>query len=94
MGELVNLAAYKKQKEEQEEIEKLKKEKKELDATLDEMDMLRRVLDEMMKDLPPPTHSVMYVPIEPNLDAFMNKDIDGYLSDLGLTIDYDETDET
>ena len=56
--------------------------------------MLRRVLDEMMKDLPPPTHSVMYVPIEPKLDAFMNKDIDGYLSDLGLTIDYDETDET
>jgi len=47
-----------------------------------------------MKDLPPATHSIMYAPIEPNLDAFMNKDIDGYLSDLGLTIDYDETDET
>ena len=94
MGELVDFAAYKKQKEEQGEIERLKKEQEELDKTLEEMDMLKRVLSEMMKDLPPPTHSVMYVPIEPNLDAFMNKDIDGYLSDLGLTIDYDETDET
>ena len=59
MGELVDFAAYKKQKEEQGEIERLKKEQEELDKTLEEMDMLKRVLSEMMKDLPPPTHSVM-----------------------------------
>jgi len=94
MGELVDFAAYKKQKEEQEEIEQLKKEQEELDKTLEEMDMLKRVLSEMMKDLPAPTHNIMYVPIEPDLNAFMNKDIDGYLDDLGLTINYDETDET
>jgi hypothetical protein len=37
--------------------------------------------------------------IESDLDAFMSKgsdpgDLDGYLLNLGLTIDYDETDET
>ena len=94
MGELVDLAAYKKQKEEQEEIERQNREKAELDATLDEMDMLKRVLDEIMKDLPDVKPSIMYVPIEPKLDAFMNKDLDGYLMDLGLKLDEDETDET
>jgi len=89
MGELVDFAAYKKQKEEQEEIEKLKKEQKELDATLDEMDMLRRVLDEIMKDLPDVKTSIMYIPIEPKMDAFMSKDLNGYLDTLGLKLDED-----
>ena len=93
MGELVDLAAYKKQKEEQEEIERQNREKAELEATMEEMDMLKRVLDEIMKDLPDVKPSIMYVPIEPKLDAFMNKDIDGYLMDLGLKID-DEVDKT
>ena len=64
MGELVDLAAYKKQKEEQEEIERQNREKAELEATMEEMDMLKRVLDEIMKDLPDVKPSIMYVPIE------------------------------
>ena len=94
MGELVDLAAYKKQKEEQEETERQNREKAELEATMEEMDMLKRVLDEIMKDLPDVKPSIMYVPIEPKLDAFMNKDIDGYLMDLGLKIDDDEREDT
>jgi hypothetical protein len=94
MGELVDLAAYKKQKEEQEEVERLKKEQEELDATIEEMEMLKRVLNEIMKDLPDVKTSIMYVPIEPKLDAFMQKDLDGYLDTLGLKLDDDETDET
>ena len=94
MGELVDFAAYKKQKEEQEEIEPQNREKPELDATIEEMDMLKRVLDEIMKDLPDVKPSIMYVPIEPKLDAFMSKDIDSYLDTLGLKLADDETDET
>ena len=97
MGELVDFAAYKKQKEEQEEIERLKKEQEELAATLDEMDMLKRVLDEIMKDLPDVKPSIMYVPIEPKLDAFMSKTLDGYLDlyDIDVPkVEDDETDET
>ena len=94
MGELVDLAAYKKQKEEQEEIERQKREKAELDATIEEMEMLKRILNDIMEDLPDVKPSIMYVPIEPKLDAFMNKDLDGYLMDLGLQLSDDETDET
>jgi len=94
MGELVDLAAYKKQKEEQEEIERQKREKAELDATIEEMEMLKRILNDIMEDLPDVKPSIMYVPIEPKLDAFMNKDLDGYLMDLGLKIDDDEPEET
>jgi hypothetical protein len=97
MGELVDFAAYKKQKEEQEEIERLKKEQEELDATLDEMDMLKRILEDVMKDLPEVKPSIMYVPIEPKLDAFMSKTLDGYLEQCNIElppIDNDETDET
>ena len=36
----------------------------------------------------------MYVPIEPKMDAFLSKDLDGYLDKLGLKLDDDETDET
>ena len=94
MGELVNLDEYRlRQKEIAEEKERVR-EQEELDQTIEEMEMLKRILEDITKDLPPPTHSMMYIPIEPKLDAFLNKDIDGYLTDLGLTIDYDETDET
>ena len=93
MGELVDLAAYKKQKEEQEKIEEEKRQQAELNATIEEMEMLKRILADIMKDLPDVETSIMYVPIEPKMDAFMSKDVDGYLDKLGLKID-DERDET
>jgi len=94
MGELVDFAAYKKQKEEEEEVKRQNREKAELDATMEEMEMLKRILDDMMKDLPDPKPSIMYVPIEPNTGAFLSKGLDGYLDALGLKLDDDETDET
>ena len=99
MGELVDLAAYKKQKQEQEEIERLKKEQKELDDTISEMQMLKDILADIIEDLPDVDASILYVPIEPKLDAFMHKDdfdmatdLDGYLTKLGLK--YSEDDGT
>jgi hypothetical protein len=83
MGELVDLAAYKKQKEEQKRIKKLRKKQAELDATIEEMEMLKRILSDIMEDLPDVETSIMYVPIEPKMDAFMSKDLDGYLQALG-----------
>tara|TARA_R100000008_G_C3422479_1_gene85561 strand:- start:207 stop:488 length:282 start_codon:yes stop_codon:yes gene_type:complete len=90
MGDLVDLAAYKKQKEEKEELERLKREQEELDATINEMEMLKRILADIMEDLPDVETSIMYVPIEPKHDAFMSKDVDGYLDKLGLMIDDDK----
>jgi len=52
MGELVDLAAYKKQKEEQEEIAEEKRQQAELNATIEEMEMLKRILADIMEDLP------------------------------------------
>ena len=88
MGELVDFAAYKKQKEE-EEVKRQNREKAELDATMEEMEMLKRILDDITKDLPDVKPSIMYIPIEPKMDAFMSKDIDGYLDKLGLKLDED-----
>ena len=93
MGDLVDLAAYKKQKEEQEKIAEEKRQQAELDATIEEMEMLKKILSDIMEDLPDVETSIMYVPIEPKLDAFMSKDIDGYLDKLGLKVD-DEREET
>ena len=89
MGELVDLAAYKKQKEEQEKIAEEKRQQAELNATIEEMEMLKRILADIMKDLPDVETSIMYVPIEPKLDAFMSKDLNGYLDTLGLKLDED-----
>ncbi len=86
MGELVDLAEYKKQKKIAEE----KKEQAELDATIEEMEMLKRILSDIIADLPDVSTSIMYVPIEPKMDAFMSKDIDGYLDTLGLKLDEDQ----
>ena len=100
MGELVDLAAYKKQKEEQEEIERQKREVAEMDAAIEEAEMLKRVLSEILKDLPQADTSIMYVPIEPKPEAFMSKTLDGYLESYDYSIslpplsDHDETDET
>tara|TARA_R100000234_G_C4992411_1_gene176183 strand:- start:440 stop:748 length:309 start_codon:yes stop_codon:yes gene_type:complete len=97
MGDLVDLAAYKKQKEEKEEIERLKREQAELDSTIEEMEMLKRILADIIEDLPAVDTSILYVPIEPKMDAFMHKDdfdistdLDGYLTKLGLKYSEDD----
>jgi hypothetical protein len=90
MGELVDLAAYKKQKKEQEEIERLRKEQEELDQTLDDVKLLRDILTDIIKDLPDVETSIMYVPIEPKMDAFMSKDLDSWLAGIDLQIRMDE----
>tara|TARA_Y100001938_G_scaffold117427_1_gene161949 strand:+ start:252 stop:560 length:309 start_codon:yes stop_codon:yes gene_type:complete len=97
MGELVDLAAYKKQKEEKEEIERQKREAAEMEAAIEEAEMLKRVLAEILQDLPDVQTSIMYVPIEPKMDAFMHKDdfdiatdLDGYLTKLGLKYSEDD----
>ena len=91
MGELIDFAAYRKQKEEEKKQEEMRKEQAELDATIEEMEMLKRILSDIMEDLPDVDASIMYVPIEPKMDAFMHKedfdmaaDLDGYLTKLGL----------
>ena len=96
MGELVDLAEYKKQKKIAEE----KKEQAALDATIEEMEMLKRILSDIIADLPDVSTSIMYVPIEPKMDAFMHKDdfdmstdLDGYLTKLGLRYSEDDGDE-
>ena len=94
MGELGDLAAYKRLQEEKKEIERLKKEQEELDQTLDDMAALKRILQDIMHDLPDVSTSIMYVPIDPKPEAFMMKDLDGYLDTLGLKLNDDETDET
>ncbi len=55
------------------------------------MEMLKDILEGIMEDLPDVDASIMYVPIEPKMDAFMSKDdfdiaadLDGYLTKLGL----------
>ena len=100
MGELIDFAAYKKQKEEQEKIAEEKRQKAELDATIEEMEMLKRILSDIMEDLPDVDASIMYVPIEPKMDTFMHKedfdmaaDLDGYLTKLGLKYSEDDGNE-
>ena len=97
MGELVNLDEYRLRQKEIAEEKEREREQKELDATLDEMDMLKRILEDIMKDLPDVKPSIMYVPIEPKLDAFLSKTMDGYLEQCNIelpAVDDDETDET
>jgi len=93
MGELVNLKEYRAFKAEQEA-------EKEMDETLknlDEIEMLKNILDGIIKDLPDISPSIMYIPIEPKMDAFMHKDdfdiatdLDGYLTKLGLKYSEDD----
>ena len=87
MGELVNLKEYRALKAEQEAEEEMD----EAIKNLDEIEMLKNVLDGIIKDLPHVDASILYVPIEPKMDAFMHKDdfdiaadLDGYLTKLGL----------
>tara|TARA_R100000664_G_C2655006_1_gene73846 strand:- start:20 stop:316 length:297 start_codon:yes stop_codon:yes gene_type:complete len=94
MGDLVDLREYRAWKAQQD----AEKEMDEAINTLDELEMLKNILDGIVKDLPHVDASIMYVPIEPKMDAFMHKDdfdiatdLDGYLTKLGLK--YSEDDE-
>ena len=97
MGELVNLEEYRAWKSKQDE-EKKQTEKVTFEVgTLEELEALRDVLEEITKDLPDVEPSIMCVPIEPNTDAFMGKDdfdmsadLDGYLTKLGLRYSEDD----
>ena len=89
MGELVNLKEYRAWKAEQEA-------EKEMDETLknlDEIEMLKNILDGIVKDLPDISTSIMYVPIEPKMDAFMSKDLDSWLAGMELQLGTGEDDE-
>jgi len=89
MGELVNLKEYRAWKAEQEA-------EKEMDETLknlDEIEMLKNILDGIVKDLPEISASIMYVPIEPKMDAFMSKDLDSWLTGMELKLGTGEDDE-
>jgi len=89
MGELVNLKEYRAWKAEQEA-------EKEMDETLknlDEIEMLKNILDGIIKDLPEVSTSIMYVPIEPKMDAFMSKDLDSWLVGMELKLGTDEDDD-
>ena len=97
MGELVNLDEYRLRQKEIAEEKEREREQRELDQTIEEMEMLKRILEDITKDLPDVKPSIMYVPIEPKPDAFMSKTIDGYLDFYNIEvpkIDDDETDET
>ena len=94
MGDLVNLKEYRAWKAKQEEDKELA----EMDNTINELEMLKNILEGIVKDLPEVDASILYVPIEPKMDAFMHKDdfdiaadLDGYLTKLGLK--YSEDDE-
>jgi hypothetical protein len=91
MGELVDLREYRAFKAK----EKADKELADMDQTINELDMLKRVLEGIVKDLPDVSTSIMYVPIEPKLDAFMSKpeDLDGYLDYYGLKLPPTEDDD-
>ena len=93
MGELVNLKEYRAWKEQQEQDKDLA----DMDKTIGELEMLKNILEGLVKDLPDVDASIMYVPIEPKMDVFMHKDdfdmsadLDGYLKKLGLTYSEDD----
>jgi hypothetical protein len=96
MGELVNLKEYRAFKAEQE----AEKEMDEALKNINELEMLKNILESVVKDLPEIDASIMYVPIEPKMDAFMHKDdfdintdLDGYLTKLGLKYSEDDGSE-
>ena len=96
MGELVNLKEYRALKAEQE----AEKEMDEALKNINELEMLKNILEGIVKDLPEIDASIMYVPIEPKMDAFMHKDdfdintdLDGYLTKLGLKYSEDDGSE-
>ena len=93
MGDLIDLVAYKRQKQEQEEIDRRQKEQTDLEQTIDEMEMIKRILSDIVEELPDVETSIMYVPIEPKMDAFMSKDLDGWLTSMELKLGTGDDDE-
>jgi len=89
MGDLVDLREYRAWKAEQE----AEKEMDEAIKNLDEIEMLKNILDGIIKDLPEVSPSIMYVPIEPKMDAFMSKDLDSWLMSMELKLGTEEDDE-
>jgi len=89
MGELVNLKEYRALKAEQE----AEKEMDEALKNLNEIEMLKNILDGIIKDLPEVSTSIMYVPIEPKMDAFMSKDLDSWLMGMDLKLGTGEEDD-
>ena len=88
MGDLVDLREYRAWKAKQEE----EKELAEMDETINELEMLKNLLEGIVKDLPDVDTSIMYVPIEPKMDAFMSKDLDSWLMSMELKLGTDEDD--
>ena len=93
MGELVNLKEYRALKAEQEAEQEMDEALK----NINELEVLKNILEGIVKDLPEIDASIMYVPIEPKMDAFMHKDdfdintdLDGYLTKLGLKYSEDD----
>ena len=93
MGELVDLKEYRALKAQQEQDKELA----DMDKTISELEMLKNILEGIVKDLPEVDASILYVPIEPKMDAFMHKDdfdiaadLDGYLTKLGLKYSEDD----
>ena len=64
-----------------------------MNETLDEIQMLKNILDGIVRDLPDATPSIMYVPIEPKMDAFMSKDLDSWLAGMELKLETGEDDD-
>ena len=96
MGDLVNLKEYRAWKAQLEQDKELA----DMDKTIGELEMLKNILEGIVKDLPEVDASILYVPIEPKMDAFMHKDdfdiaadLDGYLTKLGLKYSEDDDDE-
>jgi hypothetical protein len=91
MGDLIDLKEYRAWKAEQEHG-------KEMDEALDtiqELEMLQAILESFIKDLPDVDTSIMYTPIEPKMDTFLNKNtgsLDGYLNDLDYLLKEDDYD--
>ena len=86
MGELVNLKEYRALKAEQE----AEKEMDEALKNINELEMLKNILEGIVKDLPDVDTSIMYVPIEPKMDAFMSKDLDSWLVGMDLKLGEDD----
>ena len=89
MGDLVDLKEYRAWKAQQEEEKELAK----MDETINELATLKNILEGIVKDLPEVDTSIMYVPIEPKMDAFMSKDLDSWLVGMELKLGTGEDDE-
>ena len=89
MGDLVDLREYRAWKAEQE----AEKEMDEAIETINELEMLKNILEDIVKDLPDIDTSIMYVPIEPKMDTFMSKDLNSWLVGMELKLEADQEDE-